>query len=142
VVVDLGGVLPGQVLRRPSAAVKTPYVADVMLLSDDEAAAASSSSGTGQLQVLAHTPALDGAGTIVPGARVWMTAHAARREGQQGTKTSHVVQVGGADVTAWLGGGCLIGVRASFKGSTGGAVVVAMAAVSGRPVGDALCSTC
>ena len=44
-------------------------------------------------QVLAHTPALDCAGLIVPGASVRMTANAPRKDGAQPTKTTHAIQV-------------------------------------------------
>jgi hypothetical protein len=66
-----------QVIKRPPATVRTPYVADVQLLQP------------GSSTVLAHTPALDGGGMIVPGARVHMTANAVKA----GQKTTHAVQV-------------------------------------------------
>ncbi|KAF6261218.1 hypothetical protein COO60DRAFT_802466 [Scenedesmus sp. NREL 46B-D3] len=74
---DLGELVVGEVIKRPSAAVRTPYVADVRLLQPGGAA------------VLAHTPALDGGGMIVPGARVRMTTSAVK----QGQKTTHAVQI-------------------------------------------------
>ncbi|WIA33419.1 hypothetical protein OEZ86_006553 [Tetradesmus obliquus] len=69
-----------QVVKRPSATVRTPYVADVQLLPQGSDSAAS---------VLAHTPALDSGGMIVPGARVYMTANAVKA----GQKTTHAVQL-------------------------------------------------
>jgi hypothetical protein len=64
--------------------VRTPYVADVQLLQQE-----GSSSTVTSTAVLAHTPALDCAGMIVPGARVHMTANAVKA----GQKTTHAVQV-------------------------------------------------
>ena len=78
VLLELGDLVQGVVVKRPSATVKTPYVADVLL--DD-----------GQ-QVLAHTPAMDCAGMIVPGCRVYMTQNAPKAKGEP-TKTSHTIQV-------------------------------------------------
>lgn len=76
---DLGDLITGKVVRRPSASVRTPYVADVALASSD--------------QVLAHTPALDCAGLIVPGGRVHMTKNPPPKPGAQPTKTTHSVQL-------------------------------------------------
>ncbi|EFJ52624.1 hypothetical protein VOLCADRAFT_115580 [Volvox carteri f. nagariensis] len=71
---DLGELVPGVLVRRPSATVKTPYVADVRLLQspsalavcDGSASAGSIAGGGGDGPlVLAHAPALDCAGMLV-----------------------------------------------------------------------------
>jgi hypothetical protein len=77
---SLGQLVTGVVTRRPSATVKTPYVADVQL--EDGST------------VLAHTPAMDCAGMITPGCRVHMTVNPPKKGGQQ-TKTSHTIWVRG-----------------------------------------------
>ncbi|KAI8469474.1 MAG: hypothetical protein J3K34DRAFT_522137 [Monoraphidium minutum] len=91
---DLGELVVGKVLRRPSTAVRTPYVADVELTA-------------GGQQVLAHTPALDCAGLIVPGATVRMTANAPRKKGAAPTRTTHAVQI--AEEPREGGGVALVG---------------------------------
>lgn len=111
-----------QVVKRPSASVRTPYVADVQLLepstqpvpprsggggTGNAAAEASGSGSTKAAMVLAHTPALDCAGMIVPGCRVHMSANVPKADGKPQTKTTHAVRVRGCTgcVTAAVGGG-------------------------------------
>jgi len=71
---DLGKLVPGSVVARPSKTIKSPYVADVLL-----------EDGT---QVLAHAPMLNCAGMVVPGAPVSMT-----QSTSNSSKTSHVIQL-------------------------------------------------
>ena len=72
--VSLGRLVPALVLRRPSASVKTPYVADVLALKEGatpaEAAAAAAGPFAPGAVLLAHSPAMDAAGLIVPGRRI------------------------------------------------------------------------
>mmetsp|Transcript_20297 Transcript_20297/g.64816 ORF Transcript_20297/g.64816 Transcript_20297/m.64816 type:complete len:422 (+) Transcript_20297:1223-2488(+) len=72
---QLGRLVAGKVLARPSKNIRTPYVADVAL-------------GNGQ-EVLAHTPMLACAGMVVPDAHVLMTESGPSKT----RKTSHVVQL-------------------------------------------------
>ena len=58
--VDLGELVPGKLIKRPSEHIKTPYVADIELLSSGE-------------MILGHSPSLDCAGLIRPGKQVLMT---------------------------------------------------------------------
>jgi DNA-binding sugar fermentation-stimulating protein len=72
--VSLGALLPALVLRRPSASVRTPYVADVLPLEDSATPAAAAAAAAGPFApgavLCAHTPAMDAAGLITPGRRV------------------------------------------------------------------------
>lgn len=81
---DLGGLVRGRLVKRPSATVKSPYVADVVL--DDGAA------------VLAHAPSLDVGGLCVPGSVVWLTDRRRRESGKKATgTTSHAIELVEAD---------------------------------------------
>lgn len=77
---DLGSLVRGTLVKRPSAVIKTAYVADVRL-----------SDGT---MVLAHAPSMDCAGMVTPGSNVYMTVNAPKADGST-TKTTHTIQVGG-----------------------------------------------
>ncbi|KAI9008678.1 hypothetical protein DFJ74DRAFT_688259 [Hyaloraphidium curvatum] len=89
---DLGPLTPAMILRRPSTAIKTPYVADVVVLDGtvpfpfpvpqvEGTAKAKQAAMQAALDALrskhgtklAHAPALDCAGIVVPGSRVWCT---------------------------------------------------------------------
>ncbi|MEW5313938.1 MAG: hypothetical protein WDW38_005468 [Sanguina aurantia] len=74
---DLGDLVQGTLLRRPSATCRTPYVADILLPDGSE--------------VMAHCPALDGAGMIMPGGKVFLSANAPKTKGPK-TVTTHAVQ--------------------------------------------------
>lgn len=86
----------GILVRRPSASVKTPYVADVRLECTAPAAAADGTEGGGTggggELVLAHAPAMDCAGMVMPGCRLYMSRNV-RKEGAPPTATSHAIQV-------------------------------------------------
>ena len=72
---DLGPLVAGTVLRRPSATIRSPYVADIQL--DDDASSV----------VLAHAPALDIGGLCAPGCKVLMKVR------KPGGKTSHSIEL-------------------------------------------------
>ncbi len=90
--------VPGILVRRPSASVKTPYVADVRLectapgaAGDTAGGGGTGANGGGEL-VLAHAPAMDCAGMVMLGCRVYMSRNV-RKEGAPPTATSHAIQV-------------------------------------------------
>jgi len=62
---DLGKLQKGRLIKRPSATVRSPYVSDVMLINED-------GEDEGEV-VLAHSPALDVGGLCAPGATVFMS---------------------------------------------------------------------
>ena len=70
----IGPLLSGHVLNRPSATIRSPYVADVKLDSTGET-------------ICAHSPALDVGGLCSPGAKVWMSIR------PTGGKTSHAIEL-------------------------------------------------
>eukprot|EP01026_Neomeris_dumetosa_P059857 TRINITY_DN56091_c0_g2_i1.p1 TRINITY_DN56091_c0_g2~~TRINITY_DN56091_c0_g2_i1.p1 ORF type:complete len:353 (+),score=29.80 TRINITY_DN56091_c0_g2_i1:1-1059(+) len=79
ILMQLGQLVKGKVIKRPSAQIRTPYVADVQIDNKEI--------------VMAHTPALDCAGMIVPDATVYMTQN--QVEGKKSSqKTSHSVKLG------------------------------------------------
>ena len=83
---DLGKLIRGTVVKRPSSVIKSPYVADVSLLTKKNKASAST--------VLAHAPALDVGGMCVAGSEIYLS----ERDG--GGKTSHSIElVRGAPLT-------------------------------------------
>jgi hypothetical protein len=61
---DLGKLVRGTLVKRPSASIRSPYVADVSLQTAKKA--------DGNL-VLAHAPALDVGGMCVPGSEVYLS---------------------------------------------------------------------
>jgi DNA-binding sugar fermentation-stimulating protein len=82
---DLGKLVRGTLVKRPSASIRSPYVADVSLQAAKKA--------DGNL-VLAHAPALDVGGMCVPGSEVYLS----KRDGSG--KTSHAIElVRGAPLT-------------------------------------------
>ena len=70
---NIASLVKGIVTKRPSATIKSPYVADVTL--DDSTTA------------LAHAPALDCAGMCMPGKEVLMSTR------KPGGKTSHAIEL-------------------------------------------------
>ncbi|KAL9181034.1 hypothetical protein ACHAXT_009839 [Thalassiosira profunda] len=93
----LGKLVRGTLVKRPSAAIKSPYVADVALLNGKKKASAET--------VLAHAPALDVGGMCVPGSEVCLS----RRP--PGGKTSHSIELGRGAPLAATGPGVLVGVH-------------------------------
>ena len=82
---DLGKLVRGTLVKRPSASIRSPYVADVSLQPAKKA--------DGNL-VLAHAPALDVGGMCVPDSEVYLS----KRDGSG--KTSHAIElVRGAPLT-------------------------------------------
>lgn len=75
---DIGPLVKGKLIKRPSASIKSPYVSDVVLLSE---------SGEELESVLAHSPALDVGGLCIPGSIVFMS------ERDPGGKTSHSIEL-------------------------------------------------
>ncbi len=75
---DLGRLIKGKLMQRPSVEIKSAYVADVALLDEDEVA--------GDI-VQAHAPALNAGGLCVPSSLVFMT------ERPPGGKTSHAIEL-------------------------------------------------
>jgi len=79
--VDLGNLLTGKVLARPSKLVRTPYVADVEV----------KASNGETMVVQAHTPALGCAGMISPGKLVEMEKM--HDTGNSSRKTTHTIHL-------------------------------------------------
>lgn len=75
---DIGPLVKGKLMKRPSASIKSPYVSDVVLLSE---------TGEELESVLAHSPALDVGGLCTPGSIVFMS------EREPGGKTSHSIEL-------------------------------------------------
>lgn len=75
---DLGKLIRGNLIKRPSATIRSPYVADVALLDEN--------GQEGQI-IQAHSPALDVGGLCVPSSTVFMT------ERPPGGKTSHAIEL-------------------------------------------------
>jgi hypothetical protein len=75
---DLGTLIKGKLIKRPSATVKSPYVSDVMIIDEN--------GEEGEI-VLAHSPALDVGGLCVPNSTVFMS------ERPPGGKTSHSIEL-------------------------------------------------
>ena len=87
---DLGTLVPATVVERPSASIKSPYVADVRL-----------EAGT---VALAHAPGLELGGHCVPGASVMLST------GKEGNKTAFAIQlVRAGDSGAWIGAHPMLG---------------------------------
>ena len=83
---NLGRLVRGTVLKRPSSQIKSPYVADVTLLQSNDAKKKKKKSAE-DTAVLAHAPALDVGGLCVPGSEVYMS------ERPSGGKTSHAIEL-------------------------------------------------
>ena len=75
---DLGPLIMGKLIKRPSATVKSPYVSDVMIIGEN---------GEEGDIVLAHSPALDVGGLCVPNTTVFMSVR------PPGGKTSHSIEL-------------------------------------------------
>jgi DNA-binding sugar fermentation-stimulating protein len=86
---NLGTLVKGTVLNRPSTTIKSPYVADVSLPHSTTA--------------LAHAPALDCAGMCVSGKEVYLSCRPA------GGKTSHAIELVESDALAKGGDAVLVG---------------------------------
>ena len=86
---DLGKLVRGTLIKRPSASIRSPYVADVSLFEKGKKA-----SNSDDACVLAHAPALDVGGMCVPSSDVYLSERPA------GGKTSHAIElVRGAPLT-------------------------------------------
>ena len=75
---DLGNLVKGRLVKRPSAQVRSPYVSDVMIVNEN---------GDDVETVQAHSPALDVGGLCVPSTTVFM------KERPPGGKTSHSIEL-------------------------------------------------
>ena len=73
---DLGTLVKGTLVKRPSATIKSPYVYDVKIVDED---------GNEKI-VLAHSPALDVGGLCSVGTTVLMST-------REGGKTSHAIEL-------------------------------------------------
>ena len=82
---NLGKLVRGTVVKRPSATIRSPYVADVSLFKGGKKKKSVSSSETET--VLAHAPSLDVGGMCVAGSEVYMTKR------NPGGKTSHAIEL-------------------------------------------------
>ena len=83
---DLGKLVRGTLIKRPSASIRSPYVADVSLFKKGKKKDSN--------VVLAHAPALDVGGMCVSGSEVFLS------ERPKGGKTSHAIElVRGAPLT-------------------------------------------
>ena len=90
---DLGALVEGTVVKRPSATIRSAYVADVRLAGGDDA----------DELALAHAPALDVGGLCAPGGTVLM------RERAPGGKTSHSIDIVLSDAPDGKEGSVLVG---------------------------------
>lgn len=87
---DLGKLVRGTLIKRPSASIRSPYVADVSLFQKGK----KKSSDSDDTYALAHAPALDVGGMCVAGSEVYLSERPA------GGKTSHAIElVRGAPLT-------------------------------------------
>lgn len=81
---DIGKLVRGTLIKRPSSTIRSPYVADVSL----------NRKGSDEVIALAHAPALDVGGLCVAGSEVYLSV----RSGEG--KTSHAIElVRGAPLT-------------------------------------------
>lgn len=89
ILMDLGKLIKGRLIQRPSASVRSPYVADVLLLPEDVNGndIGEDHAKNQERVVQAHSPALDVGGLCVPGTIVYLTERPA------GGKTSHSIQL-------------------------------------------------
>lgn len=79
---DIGPLVKGTLLKRPSAQIRSPYVADVEL-------PPKSSRHKKSAVVLAHAPALNVGGLCVPNKYVFLS----ERDKQKESKTSHAIEL-------------------------------------------------
>jgi len=96
--INLGKLVRGTLLKRPSTMIKSPYVADVTLLCPSKKK--DSESGA---TVLAHAPALHVGGLCSVGAEVYMS------ERPEGGKTSHAIELVRTSGGKGFGDGVLVG---------------------------------
>ena len=92
--INLGKLARGTLVKRPSATVKSPYVADVSLSSGRTKTAAART-------VLAHAPSLDVGGMCAAGSEVYLS----KRDGEGGKISHSIEMVRGAPLPADGGGG-------------------------------------
>ena len=88
---DLGTLVKGKLIKRPSSKIRSPYVADVKLLMDENDECLheeeQNSENNDTMIVQAHSPALDVGGLCSNGAVVYMSKRA------PGGKTSHSIEL-------------------------------------------------
>ena len=86
---DLGTLVKGILVKRPSATVRSPYVADVRLLTNDKHEKGNDDGDEEEEEVIvqAHSPALDVGGLCCVGATVYMSVR------PPGGKTSHSIEL-------------------------------------------------
>jgi len=87
---DIGPLIKGELIKRPSSKIKSPYVADVKLLRDGchDDSNDEQDGEVGENDVIqAHSPSLDVGGLCVPGSTVFMTKR------NPGGKTSHALEL-------------------------------------------------
>ncbi|KAL3760420.1 hypothetical protein ACHAWU_005955 [Discostella pseudostelligera] len=117
---DLGKLVRGTLVKRPSAVIRSPYVADVSLLDDSGKSTtkmkAESSSKTATT-LLAHAPALDVGGMCVVGSEIYLS-----ERGGDG-KTSHSIELVRGAPLRGIGIGMLT-TTSSNDDSTGRGVLV------------------
>jgi DNA-binding sugar fermentation-stimulating protein len=81
---DLGTLVKGELIKRPSSKIRSPYVADVKILNSNNN---HDSEEKNEIIVQAHAPALDVGGLCGAGAIVYMSERA------PGGKTSHAIEL-------------------------------------------------
>jgi len=91
---DLGLTLPAVLLKRPSATIKSPYVADVRVQETDG----------NWIEALAHVPCLDLGGSCVPDSELLVT-----RSANPKAKTQYAIQLVRANEYTSDSKGCWIG---------------------------------
>lgn len=84
---DLGKLLRGTLVKRPSAVIKSPYVADVSLLDAGGKITTVKAESSTTTTLLAHAPALDVGGMCVVGSEIYLS----ERSGEG--KTSHSIEL-------------------------------------------------
>ena len=100
---NLGRLIQGTLIKRPSAAIRSPYVADVSLHNNNSQSRGKKNNTTSST-ILAHAPALDVGGMCVEGSDIYLT----KRDGEG--KTSHSIElVRGAPLVGNNDNGVLVG---------------------------------
>lgn len=106
---DLGNLIKGRLIQRPSASIRSPYVADVLLLendndhddirNDNSTATGTTTAESNNKIVQAHCPSLDVGGLCVPGTLVYLKernqslSSSSSSSSGGGGKTSHSLQL-------------------------------------------------
>jgi hypothetical protein len=106
---DLGNLIKGRLIQRPSAFIRSPYVADVLLLENDNdsndiqndtTTATGTTTGKSNNKIVqAHCPSLDVGGLCVPGTLVYLkernqsSSSSSSSSSGGGGKTSHSIQL-------------------------------------------------